>query len=49
MFITSVSGKKRIIGLIEIELKIANMVKSMIMGVCKSFRNNFIIGSDVRR
>ena len=49
MFITGVSGKQRIIGLIEIELKIANMTKSVIIGVCKNLRNDFVIGSNVMR
>ena len=49
MFITSVNGKQRIIGLIEVELKITKMTKLVIMGVCKSLRNDFIIGSDVMR
>ena len=49
MFIIGLSGKQRIIGLIEIKLKIANMTKSVIIGVFKSLRNDFIIGSDVMR
>ena len=49
MFIIGVRGKQRIIGFIEIELKIANMTKPVIIGVCKSLRNDFVIGLDVTR
>ena len=49
MFITGVNEKQRIIGLIKVELKISKMNKLVIMGVCKSLRNDFIIGSYVMR
>ena len=49
MFIRGVSGKQRIIGLIEVELRITKMTESVIIGVCKNLRNDFIIGSDVMR